>query len=59
MRQELKYEVLQHDNHEEFNEMVTSYIENGWKLQGGVSVLLVDNIVWWFQAVTKNVITNI
>ena len=37
--QMMKYTVIINDDYAEFEQTVNSYLQNGWELQGGVSVV--------------------
>ena len=53
----MRYEILQHTNKERLEQVVLSYLNDGFQLQGGVAVAVnsEDNDPVFFQAVFKNI----
>ena len=50
----MKYEILSHSNKSQLEQVVRSYLDAGWSLQGGVAVAVKNNADQaYFQAVTK------
>ena len=51
----MKYEILGHTNKRQLEIIVRNYLNNGWRLQGGVAVSVKNgNDAGYFQAVVKD-----
>jgi hypothetical protein len=48
-----EYLVLRTEGLFDLNKKVMRYLENGYELQGGVSVTSDSGVSWYFQAVIK------
>jgi len=52
----MEYKILNHTNENQFEALVTNYINNGWTLVGGVETQVNpgNGDLVYFQAVTKS-----
>ncbi|WP_299554509.1 hypothetical protein [Seonamhaeicola sp.] len=50
----MKYEILSHGSRSQLENVVRSYLRNGWLLQGGVAVAVKDGVEAYFQVVIKS-----
>lgn len=53
----IKFETVTHWKRNEFDVAVTKYLNDGWKLQGGISVTVnsASEDVLYFVGMTKNI----
>ena len=52
----IKFETVTHWKRSEFDVMVTKYLNDGWKLEGGISVTVnLAGDVLYFVGMTKNI----
>lgn len=50
----MKYELIVRDGIESMNEAVNEMLQDGWQLQGGISVTATDRIYYYCQAMVKH-----
>lgn len=50
----MKYELVVRDGIESMNEAVNEMLQDGWQLQGGISVTSTDRVYYYCQAVVKH-----
>lgn len=50
----MKYELIVRDGIESMNEAVNEMLQDGWRLQGGISVTATDRIYYYCQAMVKH-----
>ena len=50
----MKYRVINVDSIPFLEERIANYISEGWILQGGICILVVDSKLRYYQAVIKN-----
>ena len=52
----MQYEILSHTNKSQLETIVRSYLESGWRCQGGVAVAVnpKDGDLFFLQAITKD-----
>ena len=52
----IKFETITHWKRNEFDATVTKYLNDGWKLEGGISVTVnLAGDVLYFVGMTKNI----
>jgi hypothetical protein len=50
----MQYSVVSENEMGAFLARVTSAMQEGWVLTGGVAVVVIDGVTWYYQAMTSS-----